>query len=91
VGKFPFQANGRAKCLDETEGLVKIITDARTDRLLGMHILGPRASDLIAEGVLALEFGASAEDVARTCHAHPTLSEAVGEAARAAWAAAIHA
>jgi dihydrolipoamide dehydrogenase len=91
VGKFPFQANGRAKCLDETEGLVKIITDAKTDRILGMHVLGPRASDMIAEGVLALEFGASAEDVARTCHAHPTLSEAVGEAARAAWAAALHA
>jgi dihydrolipoamide dehydrogenase len=90
VGKFPFQANGRAKCLDETEGLVKIITSAKSDRLLGMHILGARASDMIAEGVLALEFGASAEDIARTCHAHPTLSEAVGEAARAAWAAAIH-
>jgi dihydrolipoamide dehydrogenase len=91
VGKFPFQANGRAKCLDDTEGMVKIITDAKTDRLLGMHILGVRASDMIAEGVLALEFGASAEDIARTCHAHPTLSEAVGEAARAAWAKAIHA
>jgi dihydrolipoamide dehydrogenase len=91
VGKFPFQANGRAKCLDETEGLVKIITDAKTDRLLGMHVLGPRASDMIAEGVLALEFGASAEDIARTCHGHPTLSEAVGEAARAAWEKAIHA
>ncbi len=91
VGKFPFQANGRAKCLDETEGLVKIITDAKSDRLLGMHILGPRASDMIAEGVLALEFGASAEDIARTCHGHPTLSEAVGEAARAAWEKAIHA
>jgi dihydrolipoamide dehydrogenase len=90
VGKFPFQANGRAKCLDDTEGLVKIITSAKTDRLLGMHILGVRASDMIAEGVLALEFGASAEDIARTCHAHPTLSEAVGEAARAAWSAAIH-
>ena len=71
--------------------VVKILTDTRTDRLLGMHVLGPRASDMIAEGVLALEFGASAEDIARTCHAHPTLSEAVGEAARAAWAKAIHA
>lgn len=91
VGKFPFQANGRAKCLDETEGLVKILTDAKTDKLLGMHILGPRASDLVAEGVQALEFGACAEDIARTCHAHPTLSEAVGEATRAAWAAALHA
>ena len=91
VGKFPFQANGRGICRDETEGLVKIITDAKTDRLLGMHILGPRASDMIAEGVLALEFGASAEDIARTCHGHPTLSECVGEAARAAWEKAIHA
>jgi dihydrolipoamide dehydrogenase len=91
VGKFPFMANGRAKCLDDTEGMVKIITDAKTDRLLGVHILGGRASDMIAEGVLALEFGGSAEDIARTCHAHPTLSEAVGEAARAAWTAAIHA
>jgi dihydrolipoamide dehydrogenase len=91
VGKFPFQANGRAKCLDETEGLVKILSDAKTDRLLGMHVLGPRASDMIAEGVLALEFGACAEDIARTCHGHPTLSEAVGEAARAAWEKAIQA
>jgi dihydrolipoamide dehydrogenase len=91
IGKFPFQANARAKCLDETEGMVKILTDAKTDRLLGMHVLGPRASDMIAEGVLALEFGASAEDVARTCHAHPTLSESVGEAARAAWAKALQA
>jgi dihydrolipoamide dehydrogenase len=91
VGKFPFQASGRAKCLDETDGRVKVITDAKTDKLLGVHILGARASDLIAEAVLALEFGGSAEDLARTCHAHPTLSEAVGEAARAAWTAAIHA
>jgi dihydrolipoamide dehydrogenase len=91
VGKFPFSANGRAKCLDETEGLVKVIADARTDRILGVHILGPRASELIAEAVTALEFAASAEDIARICHAHPTLSEAVGEAARAAWTAALHA
>ncbi len=91
VGKFPFAANGRAKCLDQTEGMVKIITDAKSDRLLGMHIFGPRASDMIAEGVLAMEFGACAEDIARTCHAHPTLGEAVGEAAWAAWAAALHA
>jgi dihydrolipoamide dehydrogenase len=90
VGKFPFSANGRARCLDEPEGLVKVLADARTDRVLAVHILGPRASDLIAEAVLALEFGAGAEDIARTCHAHPTLSEAVGEAARAAWTAAIH-
>jgi dihydrolipoamide dehydrogenase len=91
VGKFNIGVTGRAKCLDETEGFVKIIADADTDRILGMHVIGPRASDLIAEGVLALEFFASAEDLARTCHAHPTLSEAVGEAARAAWAKAIQA
>jgi dihydrolipoamide dehydrogenase len=91
VGKFNIGTTGRAKCLDETEGFVKIITDADTDRILGMHVIGPRASDLIAEGVLAMEFFASAEDLARTCHAHPTLSEAVGEAARAAWAKAIQA
>jgi dihydrolipoamide dehydrogenase len=91
VGKFYFSANGRARCLDETEGLVKVLTDQRTDRILGVHILGPRASDLIAEAVLALEYAASAEDIARVCHAHPTLSEAVGEAARAAWTSAIHA
>jgi dihydrolipoamide dehydrogenase len=91
VGKFPFQANGRAKALDETEGLVKILTDSKTDRILGVHILGPRASELIAESVLAMEYAGSAEDIARTCHAHPTLSEAVAEAARAAWTKAIHA
>jgi dihydrolipoamide dehydrogenase len=90
AGKFPFAANGRARCLDETEGLVKVLVDARTDRILGVHILGPRASELIAECVLAMEYAASAEDIARTCHAHPTLSEAVGEAARAAWTAALH-
>jgi dihydrolipoamide dehydrogenase len=89
VGKFPFQASGRAKSLDETEGFVKILADAVTDRILGMHVIGPRASELIAEGVLGMEFSASAEDLARTCHSHPTLSEAVGEAARAAWAKAI--
>ena len=81
VGTFPFVASGRARALGETDGLVKIVADARTDRVLGVHILGARASDLIAEAVLALEFGASAEDLARTCHAHPTLSEAVREAA----------
>jgi dihydrolipoamide dehydrogenase len=81
VGTFPFLANGRARAMDETDGLVKIVADARTDRLLGVHILGPGASELIAEAVLAIEFGASAEDLARTCHAHPTLSEAVREAA----------
>jgi dihydrolipoamide dehydrogenase len=85
VGKVPFAANGRAKAMDDQEGMVKVIADAKSDRILGMHILGPRASDLIAEGVLGMEFSACAEDIARTCHGHPTLGEAVGEAARGAW------
>lgn len=80
VGTFPFQANSRARTNDDAEGLVKVITDAKTDRMLGAHILGPNAGELIAEAVLALEYGASSEDVARTCHAHPTLSEAFKEA-----------
>src|SRR4029079_16741204 len=83
VGKFPFLANGRAKAMDETEGLVKILADERTDRVLGVHILGPRASDMIDEAVTTMEFAGSAEDIARICHAHPTLSEAVREAALA--------
>jgi dihydrolipoamide dehydrogenase len=83
VGKFPFAGNARARCLDEAEGLVKVIADRATDRLLGVHIIGPRASDLIAEAVSVMEFGGSSEDIARTCHAHPTLSEAVREAALA--------
>jgi dihydrolipoamide dehydrogenase len=83
VGKFPFSGNARARCLDQAEGFVKVIADAATDRLLGVHIIGPRASDLIAEAVSVLEFGGSAEDIARTCHAHPTLSEALREAALA--------
>ena len=83
VGKFPFLANGRAKAMDETEGLVKILADAATDRVLGVHILGPRASDMIAEAVTMMEFAGSAEDIARICHAHPTLTEAVREAALA--------
>jgi dihydrolipoamide dehydrogenase len=91
VGKFPFAANGRARCLDETDGLVKIIADAHTDRVLGVHILGPRASDLIAEAVNVIEFAGSSEDIARICHAHPTLSEAVHEAALAVDRRAIHA
>ena len=90
VGSFPFQANGRARCMNETEGAVKILADAATDRIVGFHILGPRASDLIAEAALAVEFGASAEDVARTVHAHPTLPEAVKEAALAVGKRAIH-
>lgn len=82
-GVFPFVANGRAKSLGSTDGRVKILAHAETDRVLGVHILGARAGDLIAEAVAAIEFGASAEDIARTCHAHPTLSEAVKEAALA--------
>ncbi len=81
VGTFPFTANARARCMDETEGSAKVIADAKTDRVLGVHILGPRASDMIAEAVVAMTFGASAEDIARTVHAHPTLPEAVREAA----------
>jgi dihydrolipoamide dehydrogenase len=90
VGSFPFIANGRARCMNETEGGVKVLADARTDRLVGLHILGPRASDLIAEAAVAVEFGASAEDLARSVHAHPTLPEAVKEAALAAAKRAIH-
>ncbi len=90
VGKFPFLANGRAKAMDETEGLVKILADAVTDRVLGVHILGPRASEMIAEAVAVMEFAGSAEDIARTCHAHPTLSEATREAALAVEGRAIH-
>ncbi|MBX6314397.1 MAG: dihydrolipoyl dehydrogenase [Isosphaeraceae bacterium] len=90
VGKFPFLANGRAKAMDETEGLVKIIADTKTDRVLGVHIVGPRASDMIAEAVTTMEFAGSAEDIARTCHSHPTLSEAMKEAALAVERRAIH-
>jgi dihydrolipoamide dehydrogenase len=91
VGKFPFVASGRAKAMDETEGIVKVIADASTDRLLAVHIFGPRASDLIAEAVTVIEFSGSAEDIARIVHGHPTLSESVAEAARAAWSgAALH-
>ncbi len=90
VGRFPFPANPRARCMDESEGMVKILADARTDRVLGVHIIGPRASDLIAECVAVIEFSGSAEDIARICHAHPTLSEAVREAALAVDRRAIH-
>ncbi|HEY3789450.1 MAG TPA: dihydrolipoyl dehydrogenase [Urbifossiella sp.] len=85
VGRFKFAATGRAKAMDEQDGFVKLLADAKTDRVLGVHILGPRASDLIAECVTIMEYHGSAEDVARCMHAHPTLSEAVGEAARMAW------
>ncbi|ABI62964.1 dihydrolipoyl dehydrogenase [Granulibacter bethesdensis] len=90
VGKFPFTANGRARAMGDTDGFVKILADARTDRLLGAHILGPDAGTLIAELATAMEFGASSEDVARICHAHPSLSEAVKEAALAVDGRAIH-
>jgi dihydrolipoamide dehydrogenase len=90
AGKFPFTANGRAKANATTDGFVKILADAKTDRVLGVHIVGPRAGDLIAEAAMAMEFGASSEDVARTCHAHPTLAEAVKEAALAVEGRAIH-
>ncbi len=83
VGKFPFTANARARTNLMTEGFVKILADAKTDRVLGVHILGPDAETMIAEAAMAMEFGASSEDIARTCHAHPTLSEAVKEAALA--------
>jgi dihydrolipoamide dehydrogenase len=81
IGKFPFTANARAKTIAATDGLVKIIADAATDKVLGCHIVGPEAGNLIAEVVLAIEFGAASEDIARTCHAHPTLTEAVRQAA----------
>lgn len=90
VGKFPFTANGRARAMGETDGFVKLLADKATDRLLGAHILGPDAGTLIAELASAMEFGASAEDVARTCHAHPSLNEAVKEAALAVDGRALH-
>jgi dihydrolipoamide dehydrogenase len=83
AGSFPFTANGRARALGETQGFVKLLADAKTDRILGMHAIGPMVSELIAEGVVAMEFGASSEDIARICHAHPSLAEAVKEAALA--------
>ncbi|HSU06767.1 MAG TPA: dihydrolipoyl dehydrogenase, partial [Acetobacteraceae bacterium] len=90
VGKFPFTANGRARAMGDTDGFVKILADTGTDRILGSHIIGPDAGTLIAEMATAMEFGASAEDVGRICHAHPTLSEAVKEAALAADGRALH-
>lgn len=90
VGKFPFMANSRARAVGQAEGLVKIIADANTDRVLGVHIIGPEAGTIIAEAVLAMEYGASSEDIARTCHAHPTMNEALKEAALATFAKAIH-
>ncbi|MFL1461025.1 dihydrolipoyl dehydrogenase [Roseococcus sp. DSY-14] len=90
VGKFPFTANGRARAMGDLDGFAKILSDAKTDKVLGAHIIGPDAGTLIAEIVLAMEFGASAEDVARTCHAHPTLNEVVKEAALAVDGRALH-
>lgn len=90
-GVFPFLANGRARTLGQTEGRIKVLADATTDRLLAVHILGPRAGDLIAEAATAIAFGASSEDIARTCHAHPTLGEAFREAALAVDGRALHA
>ena len=90
VGKFSFMANSRAKAIDDTEGFVKILADEQTDKVLGAHIIGPHAGELIAEIGVAMEFGASAEDIARTCHAHPTFSEAVKEAALSVDKRAIH-
>jgi len=90
AGKFPFMANSRGRAVGETDGFVKILSDATTDRVLGVHIIGPDAGTLIAEAVLAMEYGASSEDLARTCHAHPTLNEAVKEAALAVLGRAIH-
>jgi dihydrolipoamide dehydrogenase len=90
VGTFPFLANSRAQVNNETDGFVKIIADVRTDKVLGAHIIGPHAGDMIAEIVLAMEFGASSEDIARTCHAHPTYSEAIKESALAIDKRTIH-
>ena len=90
VGKFPFTANGRARAMAQTDGFVKVLADAKSDRILGAHILGPDAGTLIAELAMAMEFGASSEDVARICHAHPSLSEAVKEAALAVEGRALH-
>jgi dihydrolipoamide dehydrogenase len=91
VGTFSFAANGRAKALQQAGGLVKVIADERYDEILGVHVVGPMAGELIAEAVLAIEFSASAEDLQRTVHAHPTLSEALHEAALAADNRALHA
>ena len=90
VGKFPFSANGRARAMGATDGFVKILADTRTDKILGVHIIGPEAGTLIAECGIAMEFGASAEDLFRTCHAHPTLEEALKEAALAVHGRAVH-
>ena len=89
-GTFPFMANSRARAVEDAEGMVKILADKETDKILGIHIIGPNAGEMIAEGVLAVEYGASSEDVARTCHAHPTLSESFKEACMDAYDKPIH-
>jgi dihydrolipoamide dehydrogenase len=91
TGKFQFRVNGRALAMDETDGFAKVIAHAKTDRLLGVHILGAQASSMIAEAAAVMEFAGTAEDLGRTCHAHPTLPEAVKEAALGALKRAIHA
>ncbi|MCB9957741.1 MAG: dihydrolipoyl dehydrogenase [Rhodospirillaceae bacterium] len=90
VGKFPFTANGRARAMNATDGFVKVLADKATDRVLGIHVIGAEAGTIVAECAMAMEFGASAEDIARTCHAHPTLNEAVKEAALAVAGKALH-
>jgi dihydrolipoamide dehydrogenase len=90
AGTFPFMGNGRAHAMGDAAGFVKILSDGKTDRLLGVHIIGPYASELISEAVTVMEFGGAAEDIARTVHAHPTLSEAVHEAALAVAGRALH-
>lgn len=90
VGKFPFKALGRARAADETEGFIKVLTDSQSDEILGVHMIGPRVSDMIAQAVTALAYRASAEDIGRLAHAHPTFSEAMKEASLAAWESAIH-
>ncbi len=90
VGKFPFTANARARAMNKTDGFVKVLAEKASDRVLGVHILGAGAGEMIAEATVLMEFGGSAEDLARTCHAHPTMSEAVREAAMAAWWKPIH-
>lgn len=89
-GVFPFLANSRAKAIDDQDGMVKILSDKETDRILGIHIIGPNAGEMIAEGVLGMEYGASSEDIARVCHAHPTLSEAFKEACMGVYDKPIH-
>jgi dihydrolipoamide dehydrogenase len=90
AGKFPFTANGRARAMNRTDGFVKVLADKATDRVLGVHIVGFGAGEMIHEAAVLMEFGGSAEDLARTCHAHPTMSEAVREAAMAAWWKPVH-